>query len=98
MQKDTGFIFLSSSTLEHCFIENLRVRSDMRAARAAALVLSERAAQAGVLAFAPARKLRYHGKVKEVIDALREGGIKVLHPAPGARKVPPPLHTTRFAN
>lgn len=80
MQKDTRFIFLSAQTLERCFVENMRVRSDKRAARAAALVLSERAAQAGVTAVAPAKKHRYHGKYKEVVDALKERGIHVLEP------------------
>ncbi|KAJ1638391.1 hypothetical protein T492DRAFT_944082 [Pavlovales sp. CCMP2436] len=78
MQKDTNFIFLSAQTLEHCFIENMRVRSDKRAARACALVLGERAAQAGVWTVAPAMPIRYHGKYKEIIDALRERGITVL--------------------
>lgn len=83
MQKDTRFIFLSAQTLERCFAENMRVRSDKRAARAAALVLGERAAQAGVTAVAPAKKLRYHGKYKEVVDALKERGIHVLEPMSG---------------
>ncbi|KAG8460953.1 hypothetical protein KFE25_010704 [Diacronema lutheri] len=84
MQKDTRFIFLSAQTLERCFAENMRVRSDKRAARAAALVLAERAAQAGVTAVAPAKKHRYHGKYKEIVDALKQSGIRVLEPISGA--------------
>lgn len=80
--KDTNHIFLSSQTLERCFMENMRVRSDKRAARAAALVLSQRAAQVGVTAVRPAQEIRYHGKYKEVVDCLNENGVKVLKPIP----------------
>jgi len=78
--KDTNFIFLSAQTLERCFGDNMRVRSDKRAARAAALVLSERAAQAGVTQVAPAEHYRYHGKYKEIVDCLNENGVRVLAP------------------
>jgi ribosomal protein L18 len=80
MQKDTKLVFLSAHTLEPCFQEHTRVRSDKRAARVAALVLGERAAQAGVTLVAPATSYRYHGKYKEVVDALTESGVKVLAP------------------
>lgn len=80
VQKDTRFIFLSAQTLERCFFDNMRVRSDKRAAHAAALVLGERAAQAGITALAPAKRYRYHGKYKVVVDALMRSGITIVAP------------------
>lgn len=78
--KDTGFIFLSSGTIERVFTETMRVRSDKRAARMAAYALSLRAKMTGVDSVVPSKELRYHGKYREIVDCLNAEGIRVLKP------------------
>ena len=94
----TGHIFLWANTLERGLRERLRNTWDRTAARAAAGVLAHRAREMGQQQLTYERgKQRYTGKVKVVLDTLREHGIEfvqyadkrpVRHPWEG--RGPPP--------
>ena len=78
----TGHIFLSATTNEKSLRESLRVTWDKVAARAAAGLLARRAREAGQQQLTWERgKQRYDGKVKVIIDALREHGMEFVQHA-----------------
>jgi large subunit ribosomal protein L18 len=78
----TGHIFLSASTMEKQLRESLRVTWDKTAARAAAGLLARRAREANQQQLTWERgKQRYDGKVKVVVDTLREHGIEFVQHA-----------------
>mmetsp|Transcript_63848 Transcript_63848/g.106163 ORF Transcript_63848/g.106163 Transcript_63848/m.106163 type:complete len:132 (-) Transcript_63848:193-588(-) len=79
----SGHIFLAASSMERDLREQLRAdggsTSDRTAARAVATRLCERARERNVTAITWERNtLRYIGKVKTIIDTLREHGLRFV--------------------
>ena len=86
----TGHIFLWANTLEKVLREQLRNTWDKAAARAAAGLLARRAREANQQQITFERgKTRYTGKVKVVLDTLREHGVDFVQYA-GKRPVRSP--------
>ena len=88
----SGNIFLQANTNERELRESLGNTSDIAAARAVAAVLAERARSAGHQQITYERKQAtggkqtYTGKVKAVVDTLRDHGIEFVQ---YANKRPP---------
>ena len=87
----SGHIFLSASTMEKAVREQLnkeqRSTSDSHAAAEAARLLAERAQERGTTALTWERgRLRYGGKVKVIVDTLREHGVSFVQDARSAPK------------
>jgi large subunit ribosomal protein L18 len=75
----TGHIFLWANTLEKVLKEKLVKTWDRPAARAAAGLLARRAREANQQQLTFERgKHRYTGKVKIILDTLREHGIEFV--------------------
>jgi ribosomal protein L18 len=80
---DPGHFVASASTLERPVREALRVAGQPLADRDAARLVGTRLAaraqelQLPSVHFARAQKQRYQGKLKALIEALREGGLRV---------------------
>ena len=75
----TGHIFLWANTMEKVLREQLKNTWDKTAARAAAGLLARRAREANQQQLTFERgKARYTGKVKVVLDTLREHGIEFI--------------------
>ena len=75
----TGNIFLWANTMEKVLRDQLRNTWDKHAARAAAGLLARRCREANQQQLTFERgKLRYQGKVKVVMDTLREHGIEFV--------------------
>jgi len=72
-----GITLASASTLEKDIRKDLRTGADKEAATVIGKLLAERAVKAGVaeVVFDRGRYL-YHGRVKALADAAREGGLK----------------------
>eukprot|EP00322_Chrysochromulina_rotalis_P030210 CAMPEP_0115865754 /NCGR_PEP_ID=MMETSP0287-20121206/19887_1 /TAXON_ID=412157 /ORGANISM="Chrysochromulina rotalis, Strain UIO044" /LENGTH=129 /DNA_ID=CAMNT_0003320281 /DNA_START=104 /DNA_END=493 /DNA_ORIENTATION=- len=75
----TGHIFLWANTMEKVLREQLRNTWDRAAARAAAGLLARRAREADLQQLTFERgDQRYAGKVKVVLDTLREHGVEFV--------------------
>ena len=72
-----GHTLAAASTLEKDLQETLKTGADAAAAAAVGKLLAERAAKAGVkdVVFDRGAYL-YHGRVKALADAAREGGLE----------------------
>lgn len=75
----TGHVFLWANTLERTLRERLTSTWDKAAARAAAGLLARRAREIGQQQITFERdRQRYTGKVKVVLDTLREHGMEFV--------------------
>ena len=72
-----GVTVAAASSLEKDLKGSLKTGADKAAAAAVGKLVAERAVQAGIgeVVFARGRYL-YHGRVKALADAAREGGLK----------------------
>ena len=75
---EKGLTVAAASTLEKNLREQLKATSDVAAAQKIGELIAERAKQAGVEeAYFDRGGFLYHGKVKALADAAREGGLKI---------------------
>ena len=73
---DAGRTLASASTLDKSLRESLKTGADKAAAAAVGKLLAERAKEAGVTKVVFDRgAYLYHGRVKALADAAREGGL-----------------------
>ena len=71
-----GRVLASASTVQEAVREGLKATGNITAAAAVGRVIAERAKAAGVTQVAFDRGgFRYHGRVKALADAAREGGL-----------------------
>ena len=78
----TGHIFLQANTQEKTLRESLAKTWDMVAARATAGLLARRAREAGQQQMTYERgQQKYVGKVKVIVDTLREHGVEFVQHA-----------------
>jgi large subunit ribosomal protein L18 len=74
---DGGHVLATANTLQKDVREGLQGTSNKSAAAAVGKAIAEKAKAAGVEQVAFDRSgFRYHGRVKELADAAREGGLK----------------------
>jgi len=72
-----GRTLASASSLDKDMRETLKTGADVEAAKAVGRRIAERAGQAGVKQVTFDRSgYRYHGRVKALADAAREGGLE----------------------
>jgi large subunit ribosomal protein L18 len=72
-----GRTIASASTLQKDLRESLSSTNNKEAAAAVGKAVAERAVEAGVEAVAFDRSgFKYHGRIKDLADAAREGGLK----------------------
>ena len=72
-----GRTLASASSIEKDMRERLKTGADVGAAREVGLRIAERATQAGVKQVVFDRSgYRYHGRIKALADAAREGGLE----------------------
>lgn len=72
-----GVTLASASTLEKALRDGLAYTGNRSAATAVGRAIAERARQAGIKRVAFDRSgLKYHGRVKALADAAREGGLE----------------------
>ena len=72
-----GRTLASASSLDKDMRETLKTGADVEAAKAVGRRIAERAEQAGVKQVTFDRSgYRYHGRVKALADAAREGGLE----------------------
>lgn len=72
-----GKVLAAASTVQKPVREGLDSTSNKDAAKAVGKAVAEKAVAAGVTEVAFDRSgFRYHGRVKELADAAREGGLK----------------------
>jgi large subunit ribosomal protein L18 len=72
-----GRTLVAASTLDKDLREGLKTGADQEAARRVGLLLAERAKAAGIEAVMFDRGgYKYHGRVKALADAAREGGLQ----------------------
>lgn len=72
----TGRTLAAASTLDKAIAADLKSKSDLAAAQAVGKAIAERAKAAGVSAVVFDRAGRpFHGRVKALADAAREGGL-----------------------
>ncbi|MEN6547128.1 MAG: 50S ribosomal protein L18 [Armatimonadia bacterium] len=73
----TGRTLAAATTLDNTISESLKSKSDIAAAQAIGKAIAERAKAAGVSAVVFDRSGRpFHGRVKALADAAREGGLE----------------------
>lgn len=73
---DQGKVLAVASTVEKAIREPLRYTGNIEAAQAVGRMIAERALAAGVKEVAFDRSgFKYHGRVKALADAAREGGM-----------------------
>lgn len=74
---EAGKVLAAASTVQQPVREGLESTSNKDAAKAVGKAVAEKAVAAGVTEVAFDRSgFRYHGRVKELADAAREGGLK----------------------
>jgi len=74
---DAGRTLAAASTVEKAFRESGASGGNKSAAKAVGALIAERARSAGIEAVVFDRGgFQYHGRVKELADAAREGGLK----------------------
>jgi large subunit ribosomal protein L18 len=72
-----GETIVSASSIEKDMRGGLKTGADIEAAKAVGKLLAERAASKGITDLVFDRgSYRYHGRVKALADAAREGGLK----------------------
>ena len=72
-----GRTLAAASSLDKDMRETLKTGADVEAAKAVGRRIAERAVQAGVKqVFFDRSGYRYHGRVKALADAAREGGLE----------------------
>lgn len=72
-----GETLVSASSIEKDMRSGLKTGADIEAAKAVGKLLAERAASKGITDLVFDRgSYRYHGRVKALADAAREGGLK----------------------
>src|SRR5215472_4807334 len=72
-----GETLVSASSVEKDMRGGLKTGADIEAAKAVGKLLAERAASKGITELVFDRgSYRYHGRVKALADAAREGGLK----------------------
>ena len=72
-----GRTVASASSLEKAMRESLKTGANLAAAKAVGKAIAERGVKAGVTEVVFDRgSYLYHGRVKELADAAREGGLK----------------------
>ena len=72
-----GKVIASASTVQDAVAEGLKYTGNVEAARAVGRAIAERAKAAGVTKVAFDRAgFMYHGRVKALADAAREGGLE----------------------
>jgi len=72
-----GKVLLSASTLESELRSSLKYTGNVEAAKKVGEVLAQRAIKAGLKQVAFDRSgFKYHGRVKALADAAREGGLE----------------------
>jgi large subunit ribosomal protein L18 len=72
-----GTVVAAASTLQKDVRGDLKTTSNIDAAAAVGKVIAQRATDAGISKVAFDRSgFRYHGRVKALADAAREGGLK----------------------
>ncbi len=72
-----GTVLAAASTVQKDLREGLKGTSNKGAAQAVGKAVAEKAVAAGVTDVAFDRSgFRYHGRIKELADAAREGGLK----------------------
>ncbi len=75
--QDAGQVLVSASTIEPDFKKPLASGGNVEAAVKLGARLADKARQAGVIEVAFDRSgYKYHGRVKAMADAAREGGLK----------------------
>lgn len=73
---DAGHTLVCASTLEKSLAEGLKGTGNIEAARKVGAAIAERAKAAGIVKVAFDRSgYQYHGRVKALADAAREGGL-----------------------
>jgi large subunit ribosomal protein L18 len=73
----TGQVFAAASTLEASLRDGLKSFSNVEAAKKVGAAIAEKAKAAGLEQVAFDRGgFKYHGRVKALADAAREGGLK----------------------
>jgi len=76
INSDDGHVLAAASTLQKDVKGDLKSTSDKAAAAAVGRIVAQLAVAAGVTEVAFDRSgYRYHGRVKELADAAREGGL-----------------------
>ncbi len=74
---EDGHVLASASTVQSSVREGLKSTSNKEAAAAVGKAVAERAVEAGVKEVAFDRSgFRYHGRVKVLAEAAREGGLE----------------------
>ena len=74
---DGGKVVVAASTLQESVRGKLKATGNTEAAKAVGKAIAERALKAGIETVAFDRSgFRYHGRVKALADAAREGGLK----------------------
>ncbi|MDB5985517.1 MAG: ribosomal protein [Nevskia sp.] len=74
---DAGTTLASASTVEKTLVEGLKATGNVEAAKKVGAMIAERAKAAGITKVAFDRSgYQYHGRVKALADAAREGGLE----------------------
>ena len=72
-----GTVYAAASTLQASVKDGLKGFKNLKAAHRVGLAIAERAKQAGLEKVAFDRSgFKYHGRIKALADAAREGGLK----------------------
>jgi large subunit ribosomal protein L18 len=72
-----GLTLVSASSLEKTMREGMKTGANITAAKAVGKLVAERATQKGIKDVVFDRGgYRYHGRIKALADAAREGGLK----------------------
>jgi large subunit ribosomal protein L18 len=74
---DAGHTLVAASTIEKAVAAELKGTSNVEAAKKIGSVIAERAKAAGITKVAFDRSgYKYHGRIKALADAAREGGLE----------------------
>jgi len=74
---DAGHTLVAASTIEKASAEGLDCTGNVEAAKKIGMLIAERAKAAGITQVAFDRSgYRYHGRIKALADAAREGGLE----------------------
>jgi len=74
---DTGRTLVSCSTLDDAMREQLSYGGNKAAAKVVGAALAKRAKAAGIQRVCfDRRRYKFHGRIKELADAAREGGLE----------------------
>jgi large subunit ribosomal protein L18 len=74
---DAGHTLVAASTVEKALVEGLKATSNVDAAKKIGATIAERAKAAGITKVAFDRSgYKYHGRIKALADAAREGGLE----------------------